>query len=77
MHELSITRNVIAICAEQAAGAKVLRVTLEIGKRAGVMAESVRFCFDICAAGTVLEGATLEIVEPLGDELKIKEMEVA
>ena len=41
MHELGITRNVVAICAERANGAQVLRVTLEIGKRAGVMAESV------------------------------------
>ncbi|WP_309682210.1 hydrogenase maturation nickel metallochaperone HypA [Polaromonas sp.] len=77
MHELGITRNVIAICAERADGAQVLRVTLEIGKRAGVMAESVRFCFDICARGTPVEGAMLEIIEPLGEELKIKEMEVA
>lgn len=77
MHELGITRNVVAICAERAGGAQVLRVTLEIGKRAGVMAESVRFCFDICARGTPVQGATLEILEPLGEELKIKEMEVA
>ena len=77
MHELGITRNVVAICAERANGAQVLRVRLEIGKRAGVMAESVRFCFDICAKGTLVEGAALEIVEPAGEELKIKEMEVA
>lgn len=77
MHELGITRNVIAICAEQAGGAKVTRVTLEIGKQAGVLAESVRFCFDICAKDTLVEGATLEIIEPPGAELKVKEMEVA
>jgi hydrogenase nickel incorporation protein HypA/HybF len=76
MHELGITRNVVAICAERAQGAQVLRVQLEIGKRAGVMAESVRFCFEICAKGTAVEGALLEIIEPLGEELKIKEMEV-
>ena len=66
MHELGITRNVVAICAERANGAQVLRVTLEIGKRAGVMADSVRFCFDICAKGTPVEGATLEIVDGAG-----------
>ena len=76
MHELGITRNVVAICTERASGAKVLRVRLEIGKRAGVLAESVRFCFDICAKGTLVEGAQLEIVELLGEELKITEMEV-
>lgn len=77
MHELGITRNVVAICEEHAAGAKVRRVKLEIGKQAGVLAESIRFCFDICAKGTLVEGALLEIVEPPGAELKIKEMEVA
>ncbi len=77
MHELGITRNVVAICAEQARGAKVRRVTLEIGKQAGVLAESIRFCFDICAKDTAVEGATLEILEPAGAELMIKEMEVA
>ncbi|MEO7392465.1 MAG: hydrogenase maturation nickel metallochaperone HypA [Ramlibacter sp.] len=70
MHELGITRNVVAICAEHAGGARVIRVRLEIGKQAGVLAESVRFCFDICAKGTTVEGATLEILEPGGAELK-------
>jgi hydrogenase nickel incorporation protein HypA/HybF len=62
MHELGITRNVIAICSERARGAAVRRVTLQIGTLAGVQAEAVRFCFDICAKGTPLEGAVLEII---------------
>ncbi len=109
MHELGITRNVVAICSERAAGARVKRVTLEIGKLSAVLPESVRFCFDICAQGTPLEGSLLEIIEVAGaalcrdcgdevaltrlygrcacgganlrlisgEELKIKEMEVA
>ena len=109
MHELSITRDVVAICAEHARGAQVRRVTLEIGKLSAVMPDAVRFCFDVCARGTPLEGAELEIVEPdgqavcracgagvgltqlfgrcecgstdlrlvAGDELKVREMEVA
>ena len=87
----------------------MLRVTLEIGKLSAVMPDAVRFCFDVCAAGTTLEGAALEIIESAGraqcrecgeemlltqlagrcrcgspdlsllagDELNIKEMEVA
>lgn len=109
MHELGITRNLVAICAEQAHGAKVQRVTLVVGQLAAVMPESIRFCFDICAQGTLLEGARLEIERPegrarcqrcgeeialsllggrcpcgstdlvvlSGDELRIREMEVA
>lgn len=77
MHELSITRNVVAICSEHAAGMRVTRVTLEIGKLAAVLPDSLRFCFDVCAKGTMLEGARLEIRETPGQELNIKEMEVA
>ena len=77
MHELGITRNVVAICAEASHGAPVTRVRLAIGKRSAVLPESVRFCFDVCAKGTVLEGALLEIEQPEGEELKIREMEIA
>lgn len=63
MHELGITRSVVAICTEYSHGAMVKRVTLEIGKLSAIMPEAIRFCFDICAKGTVVEGATLEILE--------------
>ena len=76
MHELSITRNVVAIVSERAVGQRVTRVRLEIGRLSAVVPDSIRFCFDICAQGTPLEGAELEIVESGGQELLIKEMEV-
>ncbi|MBD2245720.1 hydrogenase maturation nickel metallochaperone HypA [Nostoc sp. FACHB-888] len=63
MHELGITQNIVAIVTENAKGAKVLQVLLEIGKLSAIMPEAIRFCFDICTQGTVLEGATLEILE--------------
>jgi hydrogenase nickel incorporation protein HypA/HybF len=63
MHELSITRSVVAIVAEHAAGRKVTRVRLEIGALSAVMPDAVRFCFGICAADTPLAGAALEIDE--------------
>ncbi len=109
MHELSIANGIVEICAERAEGARVVRVRLEIGRLAAVLPDAVRFCFDVCARNTVVEGAALEIVEtpgralcrdcgrevPLaqlvgrcacgsanlrviaGEELKIKEMELA
>jgi hydrogenase nickel incorporation protein HypA/HybF len=61
VHELSITRNIVAIVSEAAAGRRVTCVRLEIGKLSAVMPDAVRFCFDVCAQGTVLEGARLEI----------------
>jgi len=63
MHELGITRNIVAIVGEAANGRPVSRVTLEIGKLSGVMGEAIAFCFDVVAAGTALEGARLEILE--------------
>ncbi|HTT13317.1 MAG TPA: hydrogenase maturation nickel metallochaperone HypA [Burkholderiaceae bacterium] len=66
MHELGITRSVVAICSERANGARVQSVTLVIGRLSGVMSDAVRFCFDICAQGTPVEGARLEIVETPG-----------
>ncbi|HAG82834.1 MAG TPA: hydrogenase maturation nickel metallochaperone HypA [Cyanobacteria bacterium UBA12227] len=63
MHELGITQTIVDTVSEHAKGAKVQRITLEIGKLAAIMPDAVRFCFDVCCRGTVLEGATLEIIE--------------
>lgn len=61
MHELGITRNIVAIVAEHAAGRPVRRVAIDVGRLSGVMSEAIRFSFDIVAAGTCLEGAELAI----------------
>lgn len=63
MHELGITQDIVAIVAEKAGERKVRSVTLEIGKLSAIMPDAIRFCFDLCAEGTVLEGAQLEIHE--------------
>jgi hydrogenase nickel incorporation protein HypA/HybF len=64
MHELAITESVVATVAERVPGARVTCVRLEIGALSGVVADSVRFCFDLVTEGTNLEGASLEIDEP-------------
>jgi len=66
MHELGITQNIVAIATEHAHGAKVRRITLEIGQLTAIMPDAIQFCFDVCAQGTPLEGATLEIIERSG-----------
>jgi len=63
MHELGITRNIVAIVSEAAAGRPVRRVTLEVGRLSGVMTDAIAFCFDTVAQGTAIEGAKLDIVE--------------
>nr|WP_026607812.1 hydrogenase maturation nickel metallochaperone HypA [Methylocapsa acidiphila] len=66
MHEMGITQSIVAIVTEQAAGRKVTRVTLEIGKLAAIMPDAIRFCFDVVARGGALDGAALDIIEVPG-----------
>jgi hydrogenase nickel incorporation protein HypA/HybF len=61
MHELGIARNIVSIVSEHARGARVKRVTLEIGQLSAILPDSIRFCFDVCSRNTVLEGAELTI----------------
>lgn len=66
MHELGIAENIVAIAVEYAQGLPVKQVTLEIGQLSAVMPDAIRFCFDVCCQGTVLERAILEIIEVPG-----------
>lgn len=66
MHELGITQDIIDIVSQHAGDSKVNRIVLEIGKLSAVSPDAVRFCFDICAEGTVAEGAELKIIETPG-----------
>ena len=66
MHELSITQGIVESVCEAVPEGKVLAVTVEIGKLSGVVPDSVRFCFDLCAQGTRLEGARLDILDVPG-----------
>jgi hydrogenase nickel incorporation protein HypA/HybF len=63
MHELGIARNIVAIVGEAAKGRRVSRVTLEVGKLSGVMADAIAFCFEAVAEDTGLDGAMLDINE--------------
>ncbi len=63
MHELGITQSLVDACEAAADGATVTRVTVEVGCLAGVLPDAMRFCFDVCAQGTALAGAALDIVE--------------
>ncbi|MGQ0719668.1 MAG: hydrogenase maturation nickel metallochaperone HypA/HybF [Pseudonocardiales bacterium] len=66
MHEMAITQSVVHTVCTRMGDAPVRRVCLEIGTLSGVVADSVRFCFDLVTMGTTLEGASLEIVQPSG-----------
>ena len=64
MHELAIAESVVDTVTRRLPGARITRVHLEIGALSGVVADSIRFCFDLATEGTGLDGATLDITEP-------------
>ncbi|MBB5152573.1 hydrogenase maturation nickel metallochaperone HypA/HybF [Saccharopolyspora phatthalungensis] len=66
MHELGITQSIVDAVLDAIEEPRITRLQLEIGKLSGVVPDSVRFCFDLVASGTALDGARLDIVEPPG-----------
>jgi hydrogenase nickel incorporation protein HypA/HybF len=63
MHELALMESLVSAVEQQLPRSRVTLVRLEVGKLNGVTPEAMRSCFDTCARGTRLEGASLEIVE--------------
>ncbi|MEU7319073.1 hydrogenase maturation nickel metallochaperone HypA [Streptomyces griseoviridis] len=66
MHELSITQSIVDAVCERADGRPVRTVRIRVGMLTAVVPDSMRFCFDLTTAGTVAEGAQLEIDQPPG-----------
>jgi hydrogenase nickel incorporation protein HypA/HybF len=67
MHEMGIALQIIDIATASIPpdmqSARVERVNLKIGRLAAVVADSLRFCFDIVSKDTPLAGAELAIEE--------------
>lgn len=64
MHELAITQSILDIAQSAARdhGAKrVKSVRIMLGEYSGVVPQCIQYYFDIAAAGTVAEGAALDI----------------
>jgi hydrogenase nickel incorporation protein HypA/HybF len=79
MHELSIAVNIVEIASEEAArlsAGKVDAVHLKLGALAGVVKESLLFCWDIASAESPMAGSRLAIEEAPGRELQITALEI-
>jgi hydrogenase nickel incorporation protein HypA/HybF len=63
MHELSIAAALLTIVAEHAGGRPVTRVDVRVGALRQVVPGSLRFAFELLAAGTVADGAELVLHE--------------
>lgn len=66
MHEMALCESIRGIIEDQARAqgfARVERVALNVGAFSGVETAALRFGFDVAMAGSVAQGARLEIVE--------------
>lgn len=64
MHELAIAQNIVEIVWESVPKAQIPAVKIvkmKVGKLAGVVPDSLEFCFSAIASGTELAGARLQI----------------
>ena len=64
MHELSIAYSMLEIAldhARQAQASEIREIELEIGELAGVIPESLEFCFEAVCKDTVAEGSCLSL----------------
>jgi hydrogenase nickel incorporation protein HypA/HybF len=62
VHELSLVEAVIEAVTERFGDRPVASIRLEIGELSGVVPDAIAFCFDVAAAGTSIEGVSVEIV---------------
>jgi hydrogenase nickel incorporation protein HypA/HybF len=76
MHELAVAQSIVEKVDETAAGRKVRRVIVEIGRNSCVSGEALSFSFGLAAKGTAVDGAALEIRAVDGTALNLKSMEV-
>ena len=70
MHEMALTESIVEIAVEAAkeqGAQRVTRVFVDVGALSCVEAEALEFCFAAAAAGTVAEGASLEIKRIAGE----------
>lgn len=69
MHEMSIILSVIDVVtayAKEEGAKQISQVELEIGDLAGVMIDSLEFCFEAACTGTIAEGSRLNIIRVPG-----------
>ncbi|HLK39953.1 MAG TPA: hydrogenase maturation nickel metallochaperone HypA [Polyangiaceae bacterium] len=76
MHEMSIVAGILDAVTQRSGGRRIVRVVVEIGRMTAVLPDALRFGFEVASQGTDAEGATLDIVTLLGNELRVREMEV-
>jgi hydrogenase nickel incorporation protein HypA/HybF len=79
MHELGLAESILDIVRDHVPPgreAAVRRVRVRIGEFAGVLPDSLAFCFGAITAGTPFVDASLEIERVPGRELRVADVEL-
>jgi hydrogenase nickel incorporation protein HypA/HybF len=63
VHELSIAQAIVDVAARHAGASRVVRVWVQVGHLRQVVPSALEFAFELCAHGTPVEGAALELEE--------------
>jgi len=61
VHELSIAQAIVDVAARHAGASRVTRVHVRVGHLRQVVPSALEFSFELCAHGTPVEGAELEL----------------
>ena len=64
MHEVSIMMSIMDVALKTASdegASKIKKISLKIGKKSGVVEDSLEFAFDMVTKNTIAEEASLEI----------------
>ncbi|MDO8794153.1 MAG: hydrogenase maturation nickel metallochaperone HypA [Vicinamibacterales bacterium] len=80
MHELGVAESIVDIVRAHVPIAKapaVREVRIRVGDRAGVLVESLEFCFGVAVAGTPYASAVLTVDRVAGDDLHVVHVELA
>jgi hypothetical protein len=79
MHELGLANGIFDLVQQyvpEARAPRLTRVHVRIGEFAGVLPESLSFCFSAIVQGTPYEKATLDITRSQGREMVVSELEL-
>ena len=63
MHELSIAQAIVDVAVRHAGEDRVTSVAVRVGHLRQVVPPALELAFELCAHGTVVEGAVLELEE--------------
>ena len=80
MHELSIAVSLVDLACEEMERRqldRILALHLRVGAMSGVVKDALVFSFGIAAAGTSVEGTSLNVEDTPGRELELFAMEIA